>query len=100
VPDADRRNLAPTGPARSGARSLLREALATLAPLSGSRAYAVALEYQGDLALDLGNHVAALDSFTRLAARGEALCQKPISRAARGAARRTRCRTWRVPRMR
>jgi diguanylate cyclase (GGDEF)-like protein len=68
---------------REAAQSLLREALATLSPLSGSRAYAVALEYQGDLALDLGNHVAALDSFTRLAARGDALCQKDFQSSAR-----------------
>ncbi|MHA4869258.1 diguanylate cyclase [Duganella sp. PWIR1] len=68
---------------RDAAQSLLREALNTLAPLSGSRAYAVALEYQGDLALDLGNHVAALDSFTRLAARGDALCQSDFQSSAR-----------------
>jgi diguanylate cyclase (GGDEF)-like protein len=68
---------------REAAQSLLREALGTLTPLSGSRAYAVALEYQGDLALDLGNHVAALDSFTRLAARGDALCQNDFQSSAR-----------------
>jgi diguanylate cyclase (GGDEF)-like protein len=68
---------------REAAQSLLREALTTLSPLSGSRAYAVALEYQGDLALDLGNHVAALDSFTRLAARGDALRQKDFQSSAR-----------------
>ncbi|WP_432383579.1 diguanylate cyclase [Duganella sp. P38] len=68
---------------REAAQSLLREALTTLAPLSGSRAYAVALEYQGDLALDLGNHVAALDSFSRLAARGDALCQIDFQSSAR-----------------
>jgi diguanylate cyclase (GGDEF)-like protein len=68
---------------RDAAQSLLREALGVLGPLSGSRAYAVALEYQGDLALDLGNHVAALDSFTRLAARGDALHQKDFQSSAR-----------------
>ncbi|MRW88293.1 diguanylate cyclase, partial [Pseudoduganella sp. FT26W] len=68
---------------RDAAQSLLREALSTLAPLSGSRAYAVALEYQGDLALDLGNHVAALESFTRLAARGDALRQNDFQSSAR-----------------
>jgi diguanylate cyclase (GGDEF)-like protein len=68
---------------RDAAQSLLREALNTLAPLSGSRAYAVALEYQGDLALDLGNHVAALESFTRLAARGDALRQNDFQSSAR-----------------
>ena len=68
---------------REAAQTLLREALAVLAPLSGSRAYAVALEYQGDLALDLGNHAAALDSFTRLAARGDALAQNDFQSSAR-----------------
>ncbi|TFW14863.1 diguanylate cyclase, partial [Duganella callida] len=68
---------------RDAAQSLLREALTTLTPLSGSRAYAVALEYQGDLALDLGNHAAALESFTRLAARGDALHQKDFQSSAR-----------------
>ncbi|MFS2139026.1 diguanylate cyclase [Duganella sp. Dugasp56] len=68
---------------REAAQSLLREALTTLAPLSGSRAYAVALEYQGDLALDLGNHAAALDSFTRLASRGDALGQSDFQSSAR-----------------
>ncbi|NVM75767.1 diguanylate cyclase (GGDEF)-like protein [Duganella sp. SG902] len=68
---------------RDAAQSLLREALGTLSPLSGSRAYAVALEYQGDLALDLGNHAAALDSFTRLAARGDALRQNDFQSSAR-----------------
>ncbi|MYM35983.1 diguanylate cyclase [Duganella sp. FT94W] len=68
---------------REAAQSLLREALTTLGPLSGARAYAVALEYQGDLALDLGNHAAALDSFTRLAARGDALRQNDFQSSAR-----------------
>ncbi|WP_090327054.1 diguanylate cyclase [Duganella sp. CF517] len=68
---------------REAAQTLLREALAVLAPLSGSRAYAVALEYQGDLALDLGNYTAALDSFTRLAARGDALAQNDFQSSAR-----------------
>jgi len=68
---------------REAAQSLLREALVALSLLSGSRAYAVALEYQGDLALDLGNHAAALESFTRLASRGDALCQKDFQSSAR-----------------
>ncbi|HEX8404836.1 MAG TPA: sensor domain-containing diguanylate cyclase, partial [Duganella sp.] len=68
---------------REAAQTLLREALSALSPLSGSRAYAVALEYQGDLALDLGNHAAALDSFTRLAARGDALAQNDFQSSAR-----------------
>jgi len=68
---------------REAAQTLLREALVVLAPLAGSRAYAVALEYEGDLALDLGNHDAALDSFTRLAARGDALGQGDFQSSAR-----------------
>ncbi|MGV7207943.1 diguanylate cyclase [Oxalobacteraceae bacterium A2-2] len=68
---------------RESAQALLREALQTLAPLSGSRAYAMALEYQGDLALDLGSHAAALDSFIRLAARGDALAQPDFGISAR-----------------
>jgi hypothetical protein len=43
----------------------------------------VALEYQGDLALDLGHHEAALDSFTQLAARGDALRQSDFRSSAR-----------------
>ncbi|NRR33467.1 diguanylate cyclase [Oxalobacteraceae bacterium] len=68
---------------REAAQSLLRETLLTLAPLSGSRAYAIALEYQGDLALDLGNYNAALDSFARLAERGDALRQSDFQSSAR-----------------
>ncbi len=68
---------------REAAQDLLREALHTLAPLRGSRAYAVALEYQADLALDLGNYAAALDSFTRLEQRGNALCQADFQSSAR-----------------
>ncbi|MYM40969.1 diguanylate cyclase [Pseudoduganella sp. CY13W] len=68
---------------REAAHTLLREALHTLQPLSGSRAYAVALEYQGDLALDLGHYEAALDSFTQLAARGDALRQSDFRSSAR-----------------
>ncbi|MET0266981.1 MAG: sensor domain-containing diguanylate cyclase [Duganella sp.] len=68
---------------REAAQTLLREALQILAPLAGSRAYAVALEYEGDLALDLGNHAAALNSFTRLVARGDALGQRDFQSSAR-----------------
>ena len=65
------------------ARELLHEALATMAPLAGSRAYAVALEYQGELALDGGDYAAALDSFARLEVRGEALGQVDFQSSAR-----------------
>lgn len=68
---------------RDAALELLQEALTTLAPLSGSRAYAIALEYRGDLALDGGDHVRALDSFARLEERGEALRQPDFQSGAR-----------------
>ena len=68
---------------RPAARELLHEALATMAPLAGSRAYAVALEYQGDLALDGADYAAALDSFARLEVRGEALGQVDFQSSAR-----------------
>jgi diguanylate cyclase (GGDEF)-like protein len=68
---------------RPAAQELLHEALATLAPLAGSRAYAVALEYQGDLALDGDDYAAALDSFARLEVRGEALVQVDFQSSAR-----------------
>jgi diguanylate cyclase (GGDEF)-like protein len=68
---------------RPAAREQLHEALATMAPLAGSRAYAVALEYLGDLALDGGDYPAALDSFARLEVRGEALGQVDFQSSAR-----------------
>ena len=68
---------------RPAARELLHEALAMMAPLAGSRAYAVALEYQGDLALDDADYGAALDSFARLEVRGEALGQVDFQSSAR-----------------
>jgi len=68
---------------RESAKSLLREALETLQPVSGSRCYAVALEYQGDLALDLGDYTAALNSFRDLERRGHALDQSDFQSGAR-----------------
>ena len=65
------------------AQELLHESLATMAPLAGSRAYAIALEYQGDLALDGGNYAEALESFARLEVRGEALGQADFQSGAR-----------------
>ncbi|MES2262851.1 MAG: diguanylate cyclase [Pseudomonadota bacterium] len=67
----------------AAARELLQEALQTLAPLSASRAYAVALEYQGDLALDLDDHAGALRSFTLLEQRADALGQSDFKSGAR-----------------
>jgi len=68
---------------RQAAKGLLRESLHMLAPLSGSRAFAMALEYQGDLALDLGDHEAALASFRELEQRGHALAQNDFQSCAR-----------------
>jgi diguanylate cyclase (GGDEF)-like protein len=68
---------------REAAQILLSEALATLKPLSGSRAYAVALEYRGDLALDLDDFEAALESFRGLEQRGHALAQADFQSGAR-----------------
>ncbi|MBZ2205775.1 sensor domain-containing diguanylate cyclase [Massilia soli] len=68
---------------RDAARELLAEALATLAPLPHSRAYAITLEYQGDLALDVGDYEAALASFRQLEARGDALRQADFRSGAR-----------------
>ncbi|MFL6709650.1 MAG: diguanylate cyclase [Massilia sp.] len=59
----------------SAARALLDEALTTMAQLADSRAYAVALEYLGDVALDEGDHAGALANFERLEQRGAALGQ-------------------------
>lgn len=67
----------------AAARALLDEALGILSTLSGSRAYAVALEYQGDLALDLGDHDAALRSFALLQERAEMLGQSDFQSGAR-----------------
>jgi diguanylate cyclase (GGDEF)-like protein len=68
---------------REAAQGLLHEALETLSPLSGSRAFAVALEYQGDLALDGGDYERALASFARLEERGDALRQPDFQSGAR-----------------
>jgi diguanylate cyclase (GGDEF)-like protein len=68
---------------RPAAKALLRDALQMLAPLSGSRAFAMALEYQGDLALDLGDYEAALASFRELEQRGHALAQSDFNSCAR-----------------
>jgi signal transduction histidine kinase len=55
------------------AQEMLDEALGTLAPVAGSRNYAIGLAYLGDLALDRRNYRGALDSFCQLQRRAEAL---------------------------
>ena len=72
---------------RDAARELLVEALATMAPLADSRAYAVALEYLGDVDLDGADYAGALAHFERLEVRGAALGQADFeSGALRGQA--------------
>lgn len=55
------------------AYKLQRSALATMAPLAGSRNYAIALRNLGDLALDRKDHQGALDLFRQLQERADAL---------------------------
>ncbi|MET3108236.1 signal transduction histidine kinase/tetratricopeptide (TPR) repeat protein [Oxalobacteraceae bacterium GrIS 2.11] len=57
------------------AQEMLTEALALLAPINESRAYALALSYQGSLALDQKNYSVALDAFRQLEVRANALQQ-------------------------
>jgi signal transduction histidine kinase len=57
------------------AREMLAEALATLSPLAGSRTYAIALQYMGDLQLDREDFASALETFRQLEQRAAALSQ-------------------------
>ena len=57
------------------AQEMLQEALDTLAPLAGSRTYAIALQYMGDLTLDREDYEGALKTFGQLLERAEALRQ-------------------------
>ena len=57
------------------AETLLQQALHTLAPMAGARSYANALFHLGELSLDKGDYDMALDAFSRLAQRAEALGQ-------------------------
>ena len=57
------------------AREMLAEALATLSPLAGSRTYAIALQYMGDLQLDREDFASALETFRQLEQRATALSQ-------------------------
>ncbi|MFA9216469.1 MAG: tetratricopeptide repeat protein, partial [Sphingomonadaceae bacterium] len=65
------------------AEELLQEALQLLAPLVGGRSYAIALQYQGELALDKGDYAAALHAFQRLEERADALRQADFQTVAR-----------------
>ena len=65
------------------AHAMLQEALVILKPLQNARSYAIALQYLGDLSLDQGQFDAALDAFTRLETRAEALGQADFHSIAR-----------------
>ena len=65
------------------AHAMLQEALEILTPLQNARSYAIALQYLGDLALDQDNYAEALDAFTRLEARADALDQADFHSVAR-----------------
>ncbi|WP_338847430.1 ATP-binding protein [Massilia sp. W12] len=58
------------------AQELLDEARPLMQALAQARSYAHALQYQGDLALDMGDHARALDSFRQLEQRAIALQQR------------------------
>ena len=57
------------------AREMLNEALTLLSPINESRAYALALSYQGSMALDQKDYAVALDAFRQLEVRANALKQ-------------------------
>ncbi len=59
----------------SGAREVLNEALTLLAPIQKSRSYALALNYQGSIALDQQDYEVALDAFRQLEIRARELQQ-------------------------
>ncbi len=65
------------------AHAMLREALVILTPLAGARSYAIALQYLGDLSLDQGDYAGALDAFSQLLARADALDQSDFRSIAR-----------------
>jgi diguanylate cyclase (GGDEF)-like protein len=65
------------------AQKLLHEALEILAPMRGSRSYAIALCYLGDLALDRKANDTALETFRLLEERAEALLQPDFTAMAR-----------------
>ncbi|MEN9868650.1 MAG: hypothetical protein RL748_4240, partial [Pseudomonadota bacterium] len=60
------------------AQELLLETLAIMAPMPDSRAYAIALSYIADLALDLGDYPYALEQFELLDGRAHALRQTDL----------------------
>ncbi|MES3024377.1 MAG: ATP-binding protein [Pseudomonadota bacterium] len=65
------------------AHAMLQEALGILRPLANARSYAIALQYLGDLSLAQGDFGGALDAFTRLLERADALDQSDFRSIAR-----------------
>ncbi|HZX26245.1 MAG TPA: GAF domain-containing protein, partial [Telluria sp.] len=65
------------------AHEMLQEALVILQPLAGARSYAIALQYLGDLSLDQGDYLGALNAFRRLEERADALDQADFRSVAR-----------------
>lgn len=57
------------------AQDMLTEAIVVLAPLTESRTYAIAQQYQGDLALDRKDYARALDAFNQLEKKAKELQQ-------------------------
>lgn len=62
----------------NAAHELVSEALQTMAPLAGSRTYALALRCMGELALDRGDNRAALAWFGQLQQRSSVLAQAEL----------------------
>ncbi|WP_229458938.1 tetratricopeptide repeat-containing sensor histidine kinase [Massilia glaciei] len=65
------------------AHAMLQEALGILKPLANARSYAIALQYLGDLSLAQGDFDGALEAFTRLLERADALDQSDFRSIAR-----------------
>lgn len=63
------------------ARALLQEVLTMLAPLEGSRSYALALEHLAEVLLEQKQYEAAIEAFDRLEARAAALGQSNFQSA-------------------
>ncbi|WP_338845545.1 ATP-binding protein [Massilia sp. W12] len=74
------------------AHELLAKARATLAPLSDSRSYTLALRNLGDLALDRQDDAEALETFQQLEERADALHQTDFQSAARRGQAHALCR--------
>lgn len=60
------------------ARAMLTEAIGRMAGVSGSRSYAIALSYLGEVSFGLGDYPAALDWYRRCEALVDALCMPDL----------------------